>query len=108
MDDTRIATELWVSAYLRRSDIEGDGAVLLRRGDTSRGTVLLKLVRPDGWRVLSQARDGRGELGWLVACTGTEAEADAHMARAISRDPDSWAIEIIDRQSRHPLEGKTI
>jgi len=89
---------------------EGTPATVVHKGDAKGGTLLLKLNLLDrGCRVLSQARDIDGTLGWLAAFKGEavpEAEADEHIARAISRDPDLWVVEIEDRDGRHPFEGK--
>ncbi len=110
MPDDRLATELWVSAYLRRAAAVGEAAVLVHRGDSTRGTVVLKLNRfTAGWRVLAQARDLEGRLGWIAASEApAEADADAYIARALARDPDLWVIEIDDREGRHPLDGRML
>jgi len=112
LSDDRLPTELWVSAHLRRCSAAGTPAVLVRRGEAGRGSVILKLNQlADGCRILTQARDLAGRLGWLAALGGQlvpEAEADAYIARAVDRDPDLWVVEIEDRQGRHPFDGKLI
>jgi hypothetical protein len=112
LSEERLPTELWVQAHLRRCSVEATPAVLLRRGEPERGTVLLKLNQIEaGCRILSQARDLDGRLGWLTALGGKlvpEAEADAYIARAVERDPDLWVIEIEDRAGRNPFDGKLI
>ncbi len=110
MTEHRLATEMWVSAYIRRADGIGDPVVLSRRGDAVRGTVLLKINGFErGWRVVSQARDLDGELGWLPAPDiSTEDTAEAYVARALKRDPDLWVVEVEDRAGRHPLDGRTL
>jgi hypothetical protein len=112
LSEERLPTELWVQLHLRRCSAEATPVALLRRGEPERGTVLLKLNQIEaGCRILSQARDLEGRLGWLAALGGKlvpEAEADAYIARAIDRDPDLWVIEIEDRSGRNPFDGKTI
>ena len=112
MTDGRLPTEMWVKAHLRRLSIEGIGAVVVRRGEAMGGSVLLKLNQRDlGCRVLTQARAPDGALGWLAAFEGKavgETEADAYIARATSRDPDLWVVEIDDRAGRHPFEGRVL
>jgi hypothetical protein len=108
----RLPTELWLQAHLRRLSIEGIPAALLHRGEAMGGSVLLKLNQLDlGCRVLSQARDAEGGLGWLAAFEGrivAEAEADAYVARALKRDPDLWVVEIEDRAGRHFFDGRIL
>lgn len=112
MSEERLPTELWVQAHLRRLSAEATPVALLRRGEPERGTVLLKLNLLDGGcRILTQARDLDGRLGWLAALSGKlvpEAEADAYIARAVERDPDLWVIEIEDRAGRNPFDGRMI
>ncbi len=112
MDDDRLPTELWIKAHIRRCIVDAIPAVVVRKGSPYGGTVLLKLNQLEhGCRVLSQARDPEGRLGWLAARGNElmpEADADAYIARAVNRDPDLWVIEIEDRQGRHPFEGRLL
>lgn len=112
MSDERLPSELWVRAHLRRWSSSATPAVLLRRGEPERGTVLLKLNQIEaGCRILTQARDLDGQLGWLAALGGklvAEPEADAYIARAVERDPDLWVIEIEDRSGGNPFDGNLI
>ena len=110
MDDGRLPTDLWVMSHVRRCNGEAIPATVARKGEAKGGTLLLKLnLLEQGCRVLSQARDLDGALGWLAAFKGEavpEAEADQHIARALARDPDLWVVEIEHRDGRHPFEGK--
>jgi hypothetical protein len=112
MSDDRLPTDLWVRAHLRRCFAEGIFATVAHRGDAGGGMVVLKLnMLEHGCRILTQARDIDGRLGWLPAMQGKyvdETEADAYIARAVKRDPDLWVIEIEDREGRHPFEGPEI
>ncbi len=84
--------------------------MVVRKGNRLSGALLLKISRhQDGCRVLSQMRDLDGAMGWMAAFDGAcvpEADADAYIERAISRDPDLWVIEIEDRDGRNPFEGR--
>jgi len=110
VDDDRLPTDLWVMGHIRRCNDQGVSAMVLRKGEAKGGTLLLKLNRLDGnCRLLSQARDIDGALGWLAAFQDKavpEAEADAYIERAVKRDPDIWVIEIEHRDGWHPFEGK--
>lgn len=112
MPEERLPTELWVMAHLRRCTVAATPAVLRRRGEAERGTVLLKLNQLEaGCRILTQARDLDGRLGWLAALGGklvTDAEAEAYIDRAVVRDPDLWVIEIEDRGGTNPFDGELI
>ena len=57
MSNERLPTELWVQAQLRRFSSAGTGAYLVRRGDTERGTLLVRLGGRDGRRMLTQVLD---------------------------------------------------
>jgi hypothetical protein len=112
LHDDRLPTEVWVMAHIRQCLAEGTTATVVHKGDAKGGTLMLKLNLLDRrFRVLSQARGLDGALGWLAAFKGEmvpETEADEHIARAISRDPDLWVVEIEHRDGRHPFEGKEI
>ena len=110
-DEARLPTELWVSAHLRRGSAEGIAMTVARKGDRTRGTVLLKVNRLDGSAsVLTQIR----QYGQLVWTRGTgldpvpEADADRYIERQLRFDPDLWVIEIEDRQGRHWFEGRVV
>lgn len=107
MVEPRLKTEIWVSALLRRCSVEVTFAAVVRRGDNTSGSVLVKVNRLDGSAyVLSAARQVSGEGIWMRG-TGPEdvpeADADAYIARAVSFDRDLWVVEIEDREGRHFL-----
>lgn len=110
MSDDRLPTDMWVMAHVRRCNDDGVPAVVVRKGEAKGGTLIIKLNQFDaGCRVLSQARDIDGDLGWMAAFDGAavpEEDADAYIARATGRDPDVWVIEIEHRDGWHPFEGK--
>lgn len=110
MDDDRLPTDVWVMAHVRRCNDGGIPATVARRGEAKGGMLLLKLnLLEHGCRVLSQARDLDGRLGWMAAFDGEkmpEEEADSYIARQVARDPDLWVVEIEDREGRNPFDGK--
>jgi hypothetical protein len=101
----RLKAELWVKAQIRICEAQGAQAFVLRRGDETAGSVLLKVNRLDGRAfVLEPATGPDGARLWTrLAKAETEGEADAAIARAVKRDPDLWVIEIEDREGRHFL-----
>ncbi|HBR68989.1 MAG TPA: DUF1491 domain-containing protein [Rhodospirillaceae bacterium] len=113
MDEARIPTGLIVEGQLRRLSSQSIPAYVVNRGAYAAGLILVKInTIEEGCIVLIQQRDIEGELGWMAVLGGTntvpEKEADAYIARAVSRDPDLWVIEVEDRQRRNPFEGKAI
>jgi hypothetical protein len=108
----RLKAEIWVKALIRRCEVEGASAMVVRRGDATSGVVLIKLNRLDGAaQVLTPARAGDGSFQWLSG-TGTdpvpEAAADAYIERQRKFDPDLWVVEIEDRAGRHFLQEPVV
>jgi hypothetical protein len=104
----RLKAEIWVKALIRRVELEGAAAMVVRRGDATSGVVLVKINRLDGSAtVLTPTRDGDGAFLWLAG-TGAdpvpELEADAYVERQRKFDPDLWVVEIEDRAGRHFLQ----
>ena len=110
MTDDRIPTSLWVEIHLRQLTTEGVPYYILNKGAPASGTVLLKINgRENGCLLLQQQRDAIGIMGWLKLFKDKaveESEIDAYIARAVSRDPDVWVLEIEDRTLKNPFEGK--
>lgn len=103
----RLKAEIWVKALIRRCEVAGAAAMVVRRGDATSGTVLVKVNRLDRTAmVYAPARAGDGSLVWLPG-TGSspvaEADADAYIERQRKFDPDLWVVEIEDREGRHFL-----
>ncbi len=112
MEDTRIPTELWVKAHIRRLSAQGVPAFILRRGDPHGGMVILKVNRLEqGCRVLAQTRDLDGALCWMPALKGDlvpERDADDYITRQTARDPDLWVVEVETRDGEHGFEGREL
>ncbi|HEU0117239.1 MAG TPA: DUF1491 family protein [Alphaproteobacteria bacterium] len=110
-EDGRLPTELLISAQIRIAAREGVPIVIRRRGDSNYGTVVLKINNLDGTaRVLTQIRFD-DELVWNpVSRTDPMKEADAerYLDQQAKGDPDSWLVEIEDRQGRHWFPGRVV
>ncbi len=106
MPEPRLASGLWVAAYLARLRAAAIPAYLARRGDDTAGSVIVKLATLDGrarafvraWDFASDSRT------WTVLAEGEEAAVDAALAREGGRDPDLWVIEVEDRAGRTLLD----
>lgn len=109
----KLKAKLWVQACVRLCDSRNIPAFVIGRGDPDAGAILLKINcgPATGCKVLSQVRDGNGDLAWMAA-TGPdpvpEAKADAYVARQRDIDRDLWVIEIEDAQGRIPFDGPLI
>ena len=102
----RLATGIWVSAYLARLGQEGIHAHVARRGEASAGAVAVKLALMDGRASFFTRGFGPdGEVGWVAGAEAApEAEVDAALARQRKYDPDLWVIEVEDPRGRHLLD----
>jgi hypothetical protein len=101
-----LATDLWVSALIRRAEMGGAFAVVARKGDARAGAVLLKVLnRSDGTaRLYSEATRMDGEAVWMQpADSRDEPDLDRYIERALRVDRDLWVVEIEDKEGRHFL-----
>ena len=110
----RLKSGLWVSAYVRRCNVEGVFAAVRRRGAEEAGAIFIKVNRLDGTAdVYAPAPQAafheehpmdRAFSAALKAMPAAEADAEAYLARQIRFDPDVWIIETEDRAGRHFLD----
>ncbi len=105
----RPPSDLFVTAHVRQAAREGIPIVVLRKGDPTVGTLILKINLLNGTaRVLIEARYGDNRI-WTPATSVDpmpEADADAYLARQGNIDPDAWIIEIEDKKGRLWFPGK--
>ncbi len=106
-EEPRLKTEVRVKAGLRRCQIEGCFAAIVRKGDPDAGALLIKLNLLNGMaRALTLGRTLNGELEWQdVYPDGPRPDADieAYIGRAVSRDRDLWVVEVEDKRGWHPF-----
>lgn len=102
----RLATGLWVSAYLARLEAAAIPAYLSAKGDATAGAVAVKLATMDGQAsVFMRAYGPDGDRIWSpLAEAAPEAEADEALARQRRFDPDLWIVEIEDPKGRTLLD----
>ena len=96
-------SDLWVAALIRRAEIEGANATVVRRGDARAGTVIVKAYDTSARqaRVFTEAFGPDGDRLWIQPVQGPESDLDAYIERQRGYDPDIWVVEIEDRQGRH-------
>jgi hypothetical protein len=110
----RLKSAIWVSAYLRRCNIEGAFAAVRRRGAEEAGAIFIKLNRLDGTAEMfgpapQSAFDeahpsDRAFCRSFVAGPVPETKVEERLQREIRFDPDAWIIEVEDRAGRHFLD----
>jgi hypothetical protein len=108
-----LASDVWVGALIRRVELSGSFATIVRKGDARAGAVLVKTIdrRSNAARLYVEATRGEGDTVWMSpASFASEAEVDAYIERAARIDPDIWAVEIEDadgaRFLTEPVEGR--
>lgn len=104
---SRLASGVWVAAYLARLQAEGIAVYVVARGDETAGAVLVKLSTLDGKaRAFNRVNDlDTGLRRWDILIEGDEAEVDAAIRRQRGYDPDLWVIEVDDARGRHFLDA---
>jgi hypothetical protein len=107
---SRLRSDFWVAAHLRRCAVEGVDAVLRRRGSAEAGAIFVKVDRLDGSASLygpapqSLFEEGAGERLFTPVLVGAPgAEVEDRMRRELKFDSDLWLMEIEDRAGRHFL-----
>ncbi len=105
MAEPRLASGIWVAAYLSRLRLADIPAFVVARGDETAGAILVKLNTLDGQaRVFQRSYDlMSGERVWVILSEGPEADVDDALARQRQMDRDLWLIEVEDRAGRHLL-----
>ena len=103
----RLASGLWVQAYMMRLQAEGIAAYVVARGDATAGAVAIRIATLDGRAALWERSVDlmTGARRWILAVEGPEPEIEAAAARARARDPDLWIIAVDDARGRHLLDA---
>lgn len=110
MTEARLKTDIRVSAQVRRAQIAGAFATIVRRGDPDAGAVAVKLYQgPGRAKLFIQSRDLDGEPVWREpfeedASPDIEAKIDRWLEKETRIDPDLWIVEIEDREGRTFLD----
>lgn len=105
----RLRSDIFVSALIRRAEVNGAFAMLRRRGAPEAGALFIKIDRMDGRATLlapaaqsQEAPEGVDRqfsrahaLDWIEP-----AEAEERLKREVAFDPDLWIVEIEDRAGR--------
>jgi hypothetical protein len=99
----RLKAGIFVRATIRRAQVAGASAFIVRKGAEEAGAVILVVSRLDGTcLLLNQARNGKSDLVWArpLGDWDEEAKARTWLDKQVKFDPDLWIVEIEDRQGR--------
>lgn len=113
----RLRSDIWVSAYLRRAEIEGAFAVLRKRGAAEAGAIFIRLDCCDGRNALygpapqsemdfddpTRRFVRMHDAEWVDAATVEE-----RLTKEMKFDPDLWIVDVEDRAGRHFLDEALI
>jgi hypothetical protein len=98
MTEPRLASNVAVSALLRKTNMTGGNAAIVARGDAIAGVILLLLI--DRGRLIGlRERTWRLEGHYTIEPTGPDADkgeaaANEYIERRRHSDPDLWVVEI--------------
>ena len=98
-----------MAALIRRAELAGASAVVVRRGDARAGAVIVKAYDTSTRtaRLFTEAVGQDGEPLWLQpVASDIESELDAYVERQRRYDPDLWLVEVEDREGRHFITEK--
>ncbi len=103
----RLATGIWVSAYLARLSQEGIYAHIVMRGDETAGAIAVKLATMNGKASFyTRATGPDGKALWhALSEDAPEEEVDDAIRRRRRIDPDLWVVEVEDPRGRHLLDA---
>jgi hypothetical protein len=108
----RLKSEILVAALVRRSNVEGAFAAVVKRGAEEAGAIFVKVARLDGTADLYgpapqssfDEEDTGIRLFEPVMTRAPERDVDARLRREREFDSDLWIVEIEDRAGRHFLD----
>ncbi len=106
----RLKAGIFVRALIRRAEVSGASAFIVRKGNEDAGAIIIKLSKLDGnCLVLNQARDGKGDLVWdrPLGDWGEEPRAHLWFEKQLKFDADLWLVEIEDREGRAFVDEKS-
>ena len=107
----RLKAGIFVRAVIRRAEVAGAHAYVVRKGAEEAGAVFLKISRLDGTcTILDQIRMDEGKLAWVrpLGDVVDDKRAEAYFDKQRKLDPDIWIVEIEDRQGRNFVDEPVV
>jgi hypothetical protein len=91
----RLAAGLLVSALIRRVEAAGGSGMVLARGDSTAGALLIQLAeRGVPGALLERTLDQKGDYAWASTGPVDAQDRSDYIARRRRGDPDLWVIEL--------------
>ncbi len=107
----RLKSGFTVRALIRRAEVAGAQAFVVKKGSEEAGAIYLKINRLDRTcTVLSQVVAMDGERVWArpLGESCDEPKASAWFEKQQKFDPDLWIVEIEDREGRAFVDEKIV
>ncbi|MDX2308482.1 MAG: DUF1491 family protein [Hyphomicrobium sp.] len=109
----RLRTVIWVKAYIRRCEVAGFPAAIVRHGDDDAGAIFIRINRLDGTSDLftpapaglDEADSDRQWVHASAAAPEPDERIEHRLSREASFDPDLWIVEVEAPKGDHMLEG---
>ncbi len=100
--EPRLAAHVLVGALIRRASVQGDFAVVLKKGDPVSGAIVLScLIRGQDTVIYEKFPSLSGQTEWTKTLQITMSENadsqdkyDAYLNRRAAQDRDLWLIEL--------------
>jgi hypothetical protein len=93
----RLASSVLVTALLRRAEAQSGFGMVLARGDSSAGAILVVLLeKGQNPRMLERVLGAEGRYRWAFAANRPADEGDTKgtIERRRRFDPDLWVVEL--------------
>lgn len=108
----RVTSGLFVAAHVRRCNLEGASAVVMRRGSEEAGAIFVVVDRLDGRndlygpapQVAFDAARPSDRLFQKIAADQDAEQIRTAIAREVRFDPDVWVLAVEDRDGRSFLD----
>lgn len=105
---SRLKSEFWVGALLRRAQAQGGFATVLRKGDPDAGIVLIVIRSGKTLRLYAPERNFDGHRIWWPSDLLDQVALDTRINRRVDEDPDIWVVEIESDVAPDILIGEPI
>jgi len=102
----RLKTKVRATALIRRAQVAGAFAAVLRRGDPDAGALWIIVRKSTELFRYTESMGMSGAREWYQDGPFDEADMRLKTNKAVDRDPDLWIIEIEDSQGRAFLDGE--